>query len=222
MTLHFMSHVAHLTHERPRCPMLLSEQDRNALTKWAHSTVAPYRVATRAKALLMAGDGMPNSRIAAALDISRPAVLMWRKRFLVDELNSVRGARLRRVGATVFPACAAHSAGGVRAALAGAARRRLGAPGNVCGGGRRSGGHPDRHGPHSSAPERLLQFPRRQDDAGASSDVLRDGLPEAGALRHLALSYPSTILCLEGRGRGNPALLSEAQRKRLRFRSSRY
>ena len=43
-----------------------------------------------------------------------------------------------------------------------------------------------------------------------------------GALRHLALSYPSTSLCLEGRERGDPALLSEAQRKKIRFRSSRY
>lgn len=80
----------------PAAPMLLSEQDRNALTKWAHSAVAPYRVATRAKALLMAGDGMPNSRIATALDISRPTVLMWRKRFLVDGLNSVGTVRAGR------------------------------------------------------------------------------------------------------------------------------
>ena len=39
-----------------------------------------------------------------------------------------------------------------------------------------------------------------------------------GALRHLARTWPSTSLCLAGRGRSNPALLSEAQRKRLRFR----
>ena len=39
-----------------------------------------------------------------------------------------------------------------------------------------------------------------------------------GALRHLARTWPATSLCLAGRGRSNPALLSEAQRKRLRSR----
>ena len=54
------------------------------------------------------------------------------------------------------------AAGGVRAAPAGVARRGLGAPRDVCGVGRRGGGHPARHGAHPSASERLLQFPRRQ------------------------------------------------------------
>ena len=39
-----------------------------------------------------------------------------------------------------------------------------------------------------------------------------------GALRHLARTWPATSLCLAGRGRSNPSLLSEAQRKRLRSR----
>ena len=39
-----------------------------------------------------------------------------------------------------------------------------------------------------------------------------------GALRHLTRTWPSTSLCLAGGARDNPALLSEAQRKRLRFR----
>ena len=39
-----------------------------------------------------------------------------------------------------------------------------------------------------------------------------------GALRHLARTYPSTSLCLAEGGRGNQQLISEVQRKRLRFR----
>ena len=42
----------------PAVPLLLTNGDRNTLTRWAHSTTAPYRVVTRAKALLMAGDGV--------------------------------------------------------------------------------------------------------------------------------------------------------------------
>ena len=58
----------------PAAPLLLSPGDRNMLTKWAHSATAPHRVVTRAKALLMAGEGVANTRIAATLGIGRPTV----------------------------------------------------------------------------------------------------------------------------------------------------
>ena len=77
----------------PAAPLLLSSADRNMLTKWALSATAPYRVVTHAKALLMAGDGAANSRIATTLDISRPTVLSWRARFLTDGLGSVGEVR---------------------------------------------------------------------------------------------------------------------------------
>ena len=80
----------------PAAALRLSHQDRNALTKWAHSAIAPYRVVTRAKALLMAGDGGANSHIAIALGISRPTVLKWRARFLADGLDSVGAVRAGR------------------------------------------------------------------------------------------------------------------------------
>ena len=77
----------------PAAPLRLSRADRNALTKWARSATAPYRVVTHAKALLMAGDGVANSRIAARLGISRPTVLEWRSRFRSDGLDSVGEVR---------------------------------------------------------------------------------------------------------------------------------
>ena len=80
----------------PAAPLLLSYADRNTLTKWAHSATAPYRVVTRAKALLMAGDGLANTRIATTLEISRPTVLNWRARFLADGLDSVGEVRAGR------------------------------------------------------------------------------------------------------------------------------
>ena len=73
----------------PAAPLLLSDADGETLTKWAQSASAPYRVVTRAKVLLMAGDGVANSRIATTLGISRPTVLNWRWRFLTDGLDSV-------------------------------------------------------------------------------------------------------------------------------------
>ena len=80
----------------PAAPLLLSRGDRNILAKWSNSATAPYRVVTRAKALLMAGDGTSNSRIATTLRISRPTVLKWRARFLSDGLDSVGTVRVGR------------------------------------------------------------------------------------------------------------------------------
>lgn len=54
----------------PAAPLLLSHGDRNILAKWSSRAAVPYRVVTRAKALLMAGDGASNSRIATTLRIS--------------------------------------------------------------------------------------------------------------------------------------------------------
>ena len=73
-----------------------SEPDRDTLAKWARSAAAPYRVVTQAKALLMAGDGVANSRIASRLGISRPTVLQWRSRFRSDGLDSVGDVRAGR------------------------------------------------------------------------------------------------------------------------------
>ena len=42
---------------------------------WTHSTTAPHRVVSRAKAFLMAGDGVANGRSAAALVIGLVAAL---------------------------------------------------------------------------------------------------------------------------------------------------
>ena len=46
----------------PAAPLLLSHADRDMLNRWALSATAPYRVVTRAKALLLAGDGVGMSR----------------------------------------------------------------------------------------------------------------------------------------------------------------
>ena len=51
---------------------------------------------TRAKALLVAGDGAANSHIATALGISPPTVPKWRARFVADGLDSVGAVRAGR------------------------------------------------------------------------------------------------------------------------------
>ena len=78
---------------RPAAPLPLDAEDRSTLEMWARRATAPYRVVSQAKALLMAGDGVANSRIATALGISRPTVLDWRARFRTEGLDSVGAVR---------------------------------------------------------------------------------------------------------------------------------
>jgi len=67
----------------------IDDEDRAILEQWARSSAAPHRVVMRARGLLMAKEGLANSRIATALGVSRPTVLDWRRRFLEDGLDSV-------------------------------------------------------------------------------------------------------------------------------------
>lgn len=62
----------------PAASLALNAGGRSMLAKWAHSATVPHRVVSRAKTLLMAGDGVANSRIATAIGTSRPTALDWR------------------------------------------------------------------------------------------------------------------------------------------------
>ncbi len=73
----------------PAAPLPLDAEDTSTLEMWARSATALHRMVSQAKALLMAGDGVANSRIATALGISRPTVLGWRARFRTAGLDSV-------------------------------------------------------------------------------------------------------------------------------------
>jgi transposase len=59
----------------------VSDEQRAVLERWvaAHST--PQSVAMRARIVLLASEGASNSEIARELRVSRPTVILWRKRF---------------------------------------------------------------------------------------------------------------------------------------------
>ena len=56
------------------------------LRRWAGATQAPAAVAQRAKILLLAAEGMANTEIAQRLEVSRPTVIAWRKRYAREGL----------------------------------------------------------------------------------------------------------------------------------------
>jgi transposase len=71
---------------RTAAPILLSPEERSALTTWAHGRSFPLRLVQRAHIVQMAADGTLSQDIARALNISRPTVQLWRERFLALRL----------------------------------------------------------------------------------------------------------------------------------------
>src|SRR5450755_2369955 len=59
----------------------ITEEQRRTLNAWIGARNSPQKVVFRAKLVLLAADGIANSRIAEQLDTSRPTVILWRDRF---------------------------------------------------------------------------------------------------------------------------------------------
>ena len=59
----------------------VSAHDRAVLRRWANASQAPATLVRRAKILLLAAEGVANTQIAERLEVSRPTVIAWRKRY---------------------------------------------------------------------------------------------------------------------------------------------
>ena len=80
----------------PAPPLSISPTQRQALAVLARAQSVPHRQVTRARALLLAGDGVANSHIAAEVGVSVVTVRAWRERFAAEglaELGRVRKGR---------------------------------------------------------------------------------------------------------------------------------
>jgi transposase len=67
-------------------PIELSREERDILEARARKYTLPYREVIRAKIVLLAAEGLENTQIAERLDITRPDVSKWRKRFFRQRL----------------------------------------------------------------------------------------------------------------------------------------
>ena len=81
---------------KPAEALAVAQADRIVLEGWTRGQAAPHQLVSRAKAILMAAEGLANSRIADALGISRPTVLEWRNRFEEEGLDALIGIRSGR------------------------------------------------------------------------------------------------------------------------------
>jgi transposase len=77
-------------------PMPLTGAQRGVLERLAKSGTASHRDVQRAQALLLAGDGVANTQIAAAVGVSSTSVKAWRTRFLQEGLKSFGAVRAGR------------------------------------------------------------------------------------------------------------------------------
>ena len=65
----------------PARPLHVDENQRKRLQHLARCGKTPQKLALRARIILAAGEGRPNHAIARQLGVSRPTVLLWRRRF---------------------------------------------------------------------------------------------------------------------------------------------
>src|SRR5487761_1473267 len=88
----------------PTAALPLAEGQREVLAKLARSQTARHREVQRAQALLLAADGVANTRIGAELGVSPTSVRNWRERFDVEGLRGIGVARAGRGRKPSIPA----------------------------------------------------------------------------------------------------------------------
>lgn len=80
----------------------LSRNERQILAARSRQYTLPYRDVVRAKIVLLAAEGLENTVIGERLDLPRPVVSKWRKRFFEERLAGLE-ERPRTGRPTVFP-----------------------------------------------------------------------------------------------------------------------
>jgi len=88
----------------PTAALPLAEGQREVLAKLARSQTARHREVQRAQALLLAADGVANTRIGAELGVSPTSVRNWRERFAVEGLRGIGVVRAGRGRKPSIPA----------------------------------------------------------------------------------------------------------------------
>ncbi|MCA1677542.1 MAG: IS630 family transposase [Actinobacteria bacterium] len=77
----------------PTAPLTISDEHRAVLEKLSKSQTAAHRDVQRARVLLLAGDGVANTHIAAEVGVSPATVKAWRERFCDEGLTAFGGVR---------------------------------------------------------------------------------------------------------------------------------
>jgi transposase len=76
----------------PAPALAMSDAERASLRALARAGTTQQRLATRARIVLRAGDGVASDRIAAELGVDKMTVLLWRRRFGAARVAGLRDA----------------------------------------------------------------------------------------------------------------------------------
>ena len=74
-------------------PLAITDAQREVLEKLSGSRIAAHREVQRACALLMAGQGVATTQVAAQVGVSPATVTAWRERFVGEGLKAFAGVR---------------------------------------------------------------------------------------------------------------------------------
>jgi transposase len=74
---------------RPTAELILAEEERETLTRWARRPKSSQRLALRSRIVVACAAGASNTEVAAQLGVARPTVGKWRARFVADRLDGL-------------------------------------------------------------------------------------------------------------------------------------
>ena len=69
------------TRGRPLVPIAVSDEDREVLVRLSKRPTAPHGIATRARIVLLSGDGLSNVEVAKRVGVNQETVRKWRERY---------------------------------------------------------------------------------------------------------------------------------------------
>jgi transposase len=74
---------------RPKAPLVLTEEERQTLERWARRRTSAQAVALRARIVLACAEGATNVAVATQLGIWPQTVAKWRGRFVCERLEGL-------------------------------------------------------------------------------------------------------------------------------------
>src|SRR5262245_4778939 len=74
---------------RPMPELVLSDDQRQTLTRWANRPKSTQRLALRARIILACADGASNTAVAERLGVCAATVGTWRSRFVARRLDGL-------------------------------------------------------------------------------------------------------------------------------------